>query len=67
MRWCNRFGVCKNPNKFGDDIVLDLGVGSDNMEDIEKNPYDESVAAIRLNRDDAEHLVRILQNYLSED
>lgn len=66
MRWCNTFGVCKNPNEFGNDIVLDFGIVP---EDEECNPlHNETkmVAAIRLSKEGAENLIRILQEHISD-
>lgn len=63
MRWCNTYGICKNPNKFGDDIVIDLCV----VKDIE-DPFDdgEHVAAIRLDREGVKHLIDMLTKNLSD-
>lgn len=63
MRWCNAFGVCKNPNKFGDDIVLDFVIAKD-----PEDPFDDSehIAAIRLDREGVEHLIELLTEKLSE-
>lgn len=63
MRWCNEFGVGKNPNKFGDDIVIDLVDAKD-----PKDPFGdgEHVAAIRLDREGVKHLIDLLTEYLGE-
>ena len=62
MKWCNAYGVAKNPAKFGDDIVLDLTV-CDEDNDMEIN---ECVGAIRLDKEQVEQLINTLRYYIGE-
>ena len=63
MRWCNTYGICKNPAKYGEDIVFDLTVTKD-----PEDPFDdgEHVAAIRLDREGVKQLIDLLTKELSE-
>ena len=63
MRWCNTFGVGRNPNMFDGDVVIDLGITpEDNQDDFDT----DIVASIRLDKDGVENLISILQQYISE-
>lgn len=63
MRWCNTYGVCKNPNKFGKDVVIDLGIRPEgDPDDIDT----EFIAAIRLDKEGVERLINTLTEYISE-
>ena len=62
MRWCNTYGVAKNPNKFGEDVIIDLGIRPENGDDLDT----KYIAAIRLSKEGVEHLIRTLQEYISE-
>jgi hypothetical protein len=64
MRWCNCFGVGKNPNKFGDNIVLDLSITADGGEPLDNDS--EVVARIELDKEGVENLIRTLQKYISD-
>ena len=57
MQVCNRFGIKSIIECSNDVVEIDLGVARD-------DDYDEKVATIRLNRDDAEYLLCMLQMYL---
>ena len=62
MRWCNTYGVCKNPNKFDDDVVIDLGIRpEDSMDDLDT----KHIAAIRLDKEGVERLIHTLTEYIS--
>ena len=63
MRWCNTYGIRKNPNKYGDDIVIDLVITED-----PEDPFDdgEHVAAIQLDREGVKHLIDLLTKELGE-
>lgn len=61
MTWCNAYGVCKNPNKFGEDIVLDLVIADENDSD-----KDEHVAAIQLDKEAVQDLIDTLKYYVGE-
>lgn len=63
MRWCNTYGICKNPSKFGDDIVIDLAITKDPEDPFD---YGEHVAAIQLDRESVRHLIELLTDSLSE-
>ena len=64
MRWCNTYGVGKNPKKFGEDIIIDLSIIPEG-----KDPLDvdsEVVASIRLDKESVESLIYTLQHYISD-
>lgn len=62
-RMCNTYGVAKTPNKFGEDVIIDLGIRpTDSKDDLDTI----FVAAIRLDKEGVENLIRTLQNYISE-
>lgn len=63
MRWCNTFGVARNPNKFGEDVIIDLGI---TPEEIKDDSGTEIIASIRLDREGVEDLICTLQHYMSE-
>jgi hypothetical protein len=60
MRWCDAYGICKNTNKFGEDVVIDLVVSGD------KSDNDEHVAAIRLDKEAVLNLISTLEYYIGE-
>lgn len=60
MIWCDAYGVCRNPSKFGDDIVIDLAVV-----DEKDSSKDEHVAAIRLNKETVQDLISTLQYFVN--
>ena len=64
MRWCNTYGVGKNPNKFGDDVIIDLGIVSEGEDPLDA--HSETVASIRLDKESVEHLIYTLQQYISD-
>ena len=63
MRWCNTFGVGRNPNKFGEDVIIDLGI---TPEDVKDDSGTEIIASIRLDKEGVENLIRTLQRFISE-
>lgn len=63
MRWCNTYGVCINPNKFGEDVVIDLGIQPEESRD---DLDTEHVAAIRLSKEDVERLINTLAKYIGK-
>lgn len=62
MRWCDVYGVAKNPNKFGEDVIIELGNRPDNGDDWSI----DTVAAIRLDKEGAKRLIDMLQQYIGE-
>lgn len=60
MIWCDAYGVCRNPSKFGDDIVIDLVVV-----DEKDSSKDEHVAAIRLSKETVQDLISTLQYFVN--
>lgn len=60
MIWCDAYGVCKNPNKFGDNIVIDLVVSNG-----KDDSNDERVAAIKLDKESVQRLISTLQYFAS--
>ena len=64
MRWCNTYGVGKNPNVFGEDVVIDLSIVPEGKDPLD--PGSEVVAAIRLDKESVEHLICMLENYIGD-
>lgn len=66
MRWCNTFGICKNPDKFGNDVVLDFGIVPEDAKGDPLHDKTTMVGAIRLSKEGAENLIRMLQKHISD-
>lgn len=66
MRWCNTYGIGKNPNKFGEDIIIDLGISPEGVDPLMDFGVSEVVASIRLDKESVENLICTLQHYISD-